>query len=57
MFYDLELKKGVLCFCFFYLLSHVQLFETPWAAACQASLSSTISQDLLKLMSMELLMI
>ena len=32
-------------------LSHVQLFGTPWIAACQASLSFTISQSLLKLMS------
>ena len=35
------------------LLSHVWLFTTPWAAACQASWSSTISQNLLKLMSIE----
>ena len=32
-------------------LSHVQFSMTPWAAACQASLSFTISQSLLKLMS------
>ena len=38
------------------LLSHVQLFATPWAAALQASLSFTISQSLLKLMSIELVM-
>ena len=31
------------------LLSHVQLFVTPKAAARQASLSFTISQSLLKL--------
>ena len=31
--------------------SHVQLFETLWAAAHQASLSITNSQSLLKLMS------
>ena len=37
-------------------LSHVQLFETPWTAACQASLSITISQSLLKLTSIELVM-
>ena len=37
----------------FQLLSHVQLFETPWAAACQASLSFTMSQNLLKFMSIE----
>ena len=33
------------------LLSHVRLFETPWAAACQASLSITNALSLLKLMS------
>ena len=32
------------------LLSRVQLFVTPWTAACQASLSFTISQSLLKLL-------
>ena len=37
-------------------LSHVQLFATPWTAACQAPLSSTISQSLLKLMSIEMMM-
>ena len=36
------------------LLSHVQLFATPWTAARQASLSN--SQSLLKLMSMESMM-
>ena len=36
------------------LLSHVQLFVTPWwTAAHQGSLSFTISQSLLKLMSIE----
>ena len=34
-------------------LSHVQLFVTPWTAARQASLSSTISLSLLKLMSID----
>ena len=38
------------------LLSCVQLFVIPWAAACQASLSITSSQSLLKLMSIELVM-
>ena len=37
-------------------LSHVQLFAIPWTAACQASLSFTISLSLLKLMSIELVM-
>ena len=36
--------------------SHVQLFVTPWTAACQASLSITNSWSLLKLMSIELMM-
>ena len=38
------------------LLSHVQLFATPWTAAHQASLSITNSQSLLKLMSIESVM-
>ena len=37
-------------------LSHVQLFVTPWTAASQASLSFIILQNLLKLMSIELVM-
>ena len=37
-------------------LCHVQLFETPWTAAHQASLSITNSQTLLKLMSIEWVM-
>ena len=36
--------------------SHVRLFETPWTAAHQASLSITNSQSLLKLMSKESMM-
>ena len=35
------------------VLSHVQLFATPWTAALQASLSITNSRSLLKLMSIE----
>ena len=38
------------------LLSRVQLFETPWTVACQASLSITNSQSLPQLMSIELVM-
>ena len=38
------------------LLSCIQLFETPWTAAHQASLSITNSQTLLKLMSIESVM-
>ena len=37
-------------------LSCVLLFETPWTAARQASLPFTIFQNLLKLMSIELVM-
>ena len=37
-------------------LSRVQLFATPWTAACQASLSITNSRSLLKLMPIELVM-
>ena len=38
------------------LCNHVQLFPTPWTAALQASLSFTIYQSLLKLMSIESVM-
>ena len=38
------------------LLSHVQLFATPWTAAHQASLSFTIYQSLPKLTSIESVM-
>ena len=37
-------------------LSRVQLFATPWTAACQASLFITKSWSLLKLMSVKLVM-
>ena len=39
------------------LLSHVQLFGTPWTAACQAPLSFSISWSLLKFMSIESVML
>ena len=38
------------------LLSCVQLYATPWTVACQASLSITNSQSLLKLMSIKSVM-
>lgn len=38
------------------MLSQVQLFATLWIAACQASLSVTNSQGLLKLKSIELVL-
>ena len=37
-------------------LNHVQIFVTPWTAACQPSLSITNSRSLLKLMSTESVM-
>ena len=39
------------------LLGCVWLFATPWTAACQAPLSFTNSQSLLKFMSTELVML
>ena len=36
---------------------HVQLFAKPWTAACQASMSITDSWSLLKLMSIESVML
>ena len=44
------------CFSSVQLISYVQLFVTPWTATCQASLSITNSQSLLKLMSIGLVM-
>ena len=38
------------------LLSRVQLFATPWTAACQASLSINESRSLLNLMSIKSVM-
>ena len=43
-------------FVFIQLLCPVQLFVTPWAAACQASLCFTISQSLPRLMPIESVM-
>ena len=47
--------------CCWWLLSFshscVRLFETPWTTAHQAPLSSTISQRLLKFISIELVML
>ena len=49
-------KIQVLILIVVQLLNHVQLFATSWTAACQASLSFTISQSLLKLLSIESVM-
>ena len=38
----------ILVFVVVWTISHVQLFVTPWTAACQASLSFTISWNLLR---------
>jgi len=38
-------------------LSHIQRFATPWTTACQAFLSFTIFQSLLKLMFIESVML
>ena len=45
-----------ICFSSVQSLSGVQLFATPWIAACQASLSITSSRSSLKLMSIESVM-
>ena len=44
------------CSCCLYGTIVVQLFATPWTAACQTSLSFTISWSLLKRMSIESVM-
>ena len=51
----MHLNKCI-CFVVVHLLGSVQLFVTPWIAAHQASLSFTLSQSLLKLMSIESVM-
>ena len=53
----LVLKKHVwLAFSSVQFLICVQLFATPWTAGCQASLSITNSQSLLKLISIKSVM-
>ena len=42
-----------LCCFVFQSLSHVRLFATPWTAACQSPLPSSISWHLLPVMSIE----
>ena len=52
-----EFPHRCVCICAsVQLLSRVQLFATPWTAACQASLSITSSRSLLKLTSIESVM-
>ena len=50
------IAKELTLYCVPQSLSCVQLFVTLWTAACQASLSLTISQSLLKFMSIESVM-
>ena len=52
----LVVSCAILHYCFVQLSNHVQLFETPWTAAHQASLSLTISQSLPIFMSIALMM-
>ena len=52
-----EERNFVIWLLFAQSLSRIQLFGTPWTAACQASLSFTISQTLLKFMSIESVML
>ena len=53
---DLSLMARHSFFSVVQSLSCVQLFVTPWTVAHQASLSFTVSQSLLKLMSIESVM-
>ena len=58
-FFYLGIKEEIFCLNQFSLVqshSHVRLFATPCTAACQASLSITNSQSLLRLMSIESVM-
>ena len=53
------LENGFYCTTCFVVqsLSHVWLFATPWTAAHQAPLASTISQSLLKFLSIVLVIL
>ena len=50
------LQMSLTCFSSVQSLSHVQLFATPWTAACQASLSVTNSRSSPKPMSIKSVM-
>ena len=52
-FTNLAVGRGWEQFVVIQLLSYVWLFAIPWTAACQASLSFTVSQSLLKLRFIE----
>ena len=49
-------KQIIMWCCCVQSLTVVQLFATPWTTACQASLSFTISQRLLKFTSIDSVM-
>ena len=49
-------QRRVIQFSSVQLLGHIRLFETPWTATCQASLSITNSRSSLRLMSIESVM-
>ena len=60
---SIMLVVGLLCMTYYVevvvvvqSLSCIQPFATPWTAACQTSLSFTMSWSLLTLMSIELVM-
>ena len=53
---NIRLKRLGKKFSSVQLLSRVRLFMTPWIAACQASLSITISRSSLRLTSIESVM-
>ena len=52
-----ETVTGVGCYAVLSCFSHVRLLVAPWTAACQASLSFTNSWSLLRVMSIELVML
>ena len=55
--WTLKILPSRIWWLFFQSLNHVQLFVTPWTAAHQAPLSSSISQSLLKFMSIKSVML
>ena len=56
-FYTVETNTPLQCnYVVVQSVSHVRLFATPWTAARKASLSLTVSQSLLILMSIVLMM-
>ena len=57
-----DVRSGCRCIWLMHIvvvqsLNQLQLFRTPWTAACQVPLSSAVSQIVLKLMSIEPVML